>query len=467
MQRVAIIGGGISGLSAGFYAKKFNPIINLHIYEGNKIGGWIQTTQKNGFITENGPRNFRFNSKVVPLLNIVNDIGIIDQVLCADTQDSQMQIRTKGEFIDVMPSGNMKVLKVLLNFPLYRRVIFSNLFSNLFRKSKEKEVITQEYDLSLKDFIEKFIYFSNEEDKDFIVNILTDSFVQGIYFGDISKLSARFCYPFSQIFKKSLQIKFENHSLMNDIETSSDDILDLVNQASQKNSNCMNFVGGMTVLPNAIYRHLNRQKNFKLIKETVQSIEIKDNKPLLNTESGSFEYDHVISTVPAKSLKKILGGKIPEIGQICDKIPHNSLKNVSLGFENLNVKGAGYIIPSREQNAISSVLFDSCSFPYLRNTVSLMGPLTSPTEKMIEDFITHTGTKEQIIHTNVVECIEALPQYNVKHHLLIEEVQKLSPSWLSVSGQSFYLSGIQNCIIQSRDLVSKLFLDKVLKNPLL
>jgi protoporphyrinogen oxidase len=86
---------------------------------------------------------------------------------------------------------------------------------------------------------------------------------------------------------------------------------------------------------------------------------------------------------------------------------------------------------------------------------------------MIEDFMTHTGTKESIVHTNVVECVEALPQYHVGHHLLVEEVEKLSPSWLSVSGQSFYLSGIPNCVIRSRDLISKLYHDKVLKNPLL
>lgn len=463
MQRVAIIGGGISGLSAGYYLKKFDPLISVHIFEGNKIGGWIQTTQKDGFIMENGPRSFRVSSKIIPLLNIINDAGIIDQVLCAETQGSQAQIRTKGQFIDIMPSGNMKILKVLWNFPIYRRMIFSNLFG----KSKSKEIIGPDYDLSLRDFLEKFFHFSKEEDKDFIVNTLIDSFAQGIYSGDISKLSARFCYPFSVIFKKKLQIKVEKNAYNNDIDNSTNNIIKLMSQANKKGSNCMNFVGGMTTLPNAIYRHLNRQENFKVISETVQSIEVKDNKPLLNTENGSYEYDHVISTVPAKSLKQIISGKIPEIGQICDKIPHNSLKNVSLGFENLNVKGVGYLIPSREQNAISGVLFDSCSFPYLRKTVSLMGPLTSPTEKMIEDFMTHTGTKESIVHTNVVECVEALPQYHVGHHLLVEEIEKLSPSWLSVSGQSFYLSGIPNCVIRSHDLISKLYRDKVLKNPLL
>ncbi|OMJ66707.1 hypothetical protein SteCoe_36357 [Stentor coeruleus] len=449
MQRVAIIGGGISGLSAGYYLKKLNPLISVDMFEGNKIGGWIQTTQKDGFVMENGPRSFRHSSKIIPLLDIINDVGIVDKVLCADTQSSQAQIRTKGQFIDLMPSGRMKMLKVLWSFPIYRRMILSNIF----RKPKSEEVAGPDYDLSLKDFIENFFYFSKEEDKDFIINTLIDSFAQGIYSGDISKLSSRFCYPFSEIFKKKLKLQNDTKNSVNNIKSISEQVLKLLEQAKVKNSNCMNFIGGMAVLPNAIHNHLISQKNFKLISESVQSIELKNNKPLLNTESGSYEYDHVISTVPAKSLKKIIGDTIPEIGQICDKIPHNSLKNISLGFDNINIKGVGYLIPSKEQKFISGVLFDSCSFTYLRKTVTLMGHLTSPTDKMTKDFI------------NVVECVEALPQYHVKHHLLVEEVKKLSPSWLSVSGQSFYLSGIPNCVIRSQDLISKLYHDKVLKNP--
>ena len=59
MKRIAILGGGISGLTAAFELEKVrqkNPNIDWHLYESSsRLGGIIQTTRQDGFILEGGP----------------------------------------------------------------------------------------------------------------------------------------------------------------------------------------------------------------------------------------------------------------------------------------------------------------------------------------------------------------------------------------------------------------------------
>ena len=147
----------------------------------------------------------------------------------------------------------------------------------------------------------------------------------------------------------------------------------------------------------------------------------------------------------------------------CEKITHNSLIAINLGFEKLNLEGVGYLVPTKENSKISGVLFDSCSFPHLRNSVSIMGKPGYSVDEMVETFRLQTGVKQPHIFMNVNRCEEALPQKNVGHFKIVQNTEKNSPDWLSVSGQSFYPSGIPNCVITAKELAEKLFRSGKLK----
>ncbi|HTV75804.1 MAG TPA: FAD-dependent oxidoreductase, partial [Candidatus Baltobacteraceae bacterium] len=54
MKSVAIIGAGITGLTAAFYLKRKN--VPVTVYEaGGRVGGVIQSIRKDGFLAEFGP----------------------------------------------------------------------------------------------------------------------------------------------------------------------------------------------------------------------------------------------------------------------------------------------------------------------------------------------------------------------------------------------------------------------------
>ena len=59
-MKVSVIGGGISGLTAAFYCSKLPQVTSVKVYESShRLGGWVQSTVKNDFIFEHGPRTIR------------------------------------------------------------------------------------------------------------------------------------------------------------------------------------------------------------------------------------------------------------------------------------------------------------------------------------------------------------------------------------------------------------------------
>ena len=81
----AIIGGGISGLSAAFYLHKHlsqtsKDDFEISVFEAShRFGGVIETLQAKGCTNESGPDSFRTNKP--GLLDLASDLAISDQII--------------------------------------------------------------------------------------------------------------------------------------------------------------------------------------------------------------------------------------------------------------------------------------------------------------------------------------------------------------------------------------------------
>jgi protoporphyrinogen/coproporphyrinogen III oxidase len=457
MQRVGIIGGGISGLSAAYFVNKLNPETEIYLFEGQKVGGWIDTVYKSGFLFENGPRSFRFTNKSIPLLDLCFETGLYSSLLHSATSSSDSKVYSDGEFHKIMPSGSFKFLKMLYNFPIYRRFIRLN-FKRMVKPTRTDD---EDLDMSIEDLFSTTFKYASEADKQFIIHTVVDAFVQGVYSGHINKLSAKSCAPFSSLLQRmnsKKAAKFEPP-----YNATNEKIHEFIKKCRKSNSSAVNLIGGMKNLPMKLFDFLKVKSNFGFVNEDVKEISEEKGKPVIKSQKETVQVDHIISTIPSFRLKEVISKTNPELAAFCGQIEHRSIKNISLGFEKLNLSGVGFLVPSKQQQGISGVLFDSCSFPYLRPTVSVMGPCETENDRMIELFRQMTGVSDTIVEMNVKECRNALPQYQIGHVKLVNEVEKVANQWLSVSGQSFYLSGIPNCVNRSMGLVSKLAQDGRLK----
>jgi oxygen-dependent protoporphyrinogen oxidase len=58
--RVAIVGGGITGLAAAHRLLELNPRLQVSLFEaGPRLGGVLETTNREGCLVEEGPDGFR------------------------------------------------------------------------------------------------------------------------------------------------------------------------------------------------------------------------------------------------------------------------------------------------------------------------------------------------------------------------------------------------------------------------
>lgn len=78
-MKIAVIGGGISGLSTAFYLKRFSPSNDITLYEAeDQLGGKLKTIDKFGFSIE--LTNSVFSEKSIFINELIKDAGLLHHV---------------------------------------------------------------------------------------------------------------------------------------------------------------------------------------------------------------------------------------------------------------------------------------------------------------------------------------------------------------------------------------------------
>ncbi len=108
-MRVAIIGGGISGLAVGFelLSKGFS-LDNLVILEKQERAGGNLTTEKvDGFVIERGPNGFLDNAPAT--LELIKRVGLKDRLLKSNETSAIRYIYRAGK-LRTLPNGPLGLL---------------------------------------------------------------------------------------------------------------------------------------------------------------------------------------------------------------------------------------------------------------------------------------------------------------------------------------------------------------------
>ena len=76
-SRIAIIGAGITGLSAAYYLHRQRPDLQISVLESSsQAGGILQTTRRQGFLIERGPD--MFITRDSDALKLCEELGFAD-----------------------------------------------------------------------------------------------------------------------------------------------------------------------------------------------------------------------------------------------------------------------------------------------------------------------------------------------------------------------------------------------------
>ena len=102
MKRIAILGGGISGLSLAHFLQRAVGLTNtkaevLVLEQAKTPGGWIRTLRNGVFQFEAGPRGFRPSRNGAEVLHLVEQLHLQDQVRAVDRKGSARMLLRHGQ----------------------------------------------------------------------------------------------------------------------------------------------------------------------------------------------------------------------------------------------------------------------------------------------------------------------------------------------------------------------------------
>jgi len=431
-----IIGGGISGLSAGHFLKK-KGVDFVIIESDNEPGGVIKSIKKNGFIYENGPNTILNNNSSIN--QILKDYDLLDQKIKPGKQASSNRYVYHNENPQVVPTSFIKFIRT----PLLSINSKINIFLELFKSPHKKNT-------SVLNFI------SRRFGKEFHDNLI-EPFLTGVYAGDTSNMSTK--HALKKIWL--LEQKFGS-------------ILKGLYRTKRQNFESFNFSNGINSLTNIISKSLDKN----LITKT-KVIKVKKNKNKYEVKTDAkktFVCKNIISSIPSFDLEKIIfrdeiKDKLATIKYNPVGVFHFSFLKKEIGN---NLNGFGILTKPSDNKNFLGVIFSSKIFPHICSdkfevyTVMVGGEKQKSILKkdkinlqklVLDDLRKLIKCHGKLEESNFYIWKKGIPQYN----LYQEEIEK-SIKLFHSKNKGFHLIGnyfggvsVSDCIKKADDLVSTNF----------
>ncbi|XP_076869365.1 protoporphyrinogen oxidase [Brachyhypopomus gauderio] len=471
MQKcVAVLGGGIGGLSTCYYLSKSAQVSKVVLLEASgRCGGWVRSTRReDGAVFEHGPRGVRpFGPAGQNTLNMISDLGLEEEILSVPHD----HVAAKNRFLYVrgqlhrMPSSAGGVMRTVP--PFSRPIILSVLKEVLVRKGKQD-------DESVHAFVSRRL--GSE-----LADIAIDSVCRGVFAGNSRQLSVRSCFPplfsaeqaWGSVLLGSVLGAFTGSGKGPPVPPSQ-----LAQRAKKERWAQWSLRRGMQALPEALQEVLVEQQRVEVLHNTpVRSLRHTTDGWEINLEDGAtLKADHVISAVPASALAVLLPPAAHPLSEQLRAIPTATVAMVNLEFEGsvLPVKGFGHLVPSSEDLGLLGVVYDSVPFPQHNRRGE---PTTRLTVMMggawFEEVFGHPGeVEEQVLLDRASKVLRShlgitatpswskaavlqncIPQYHVGHWNKLETMRRYISDHrlpLSLTGASYDGVSVSDVIFSGR-----------------
>jgi len=433
MKSVAIIGAGITGLTAAFYLKRQG--VPVTVYEaGVRVGGVIQSLRKDGFLAEFGPNTILETSPKIAQL--VRDAGLESRKLATNPKAEARYVVRYGRPIE-MPGKPLGFFT-----------------TPLFTAKAKLAVLREPFIKPRRDGVEESIaqFVVRRFNQEFLDHAI-DALVAGVYAGDPHKLSLPHAFP-------KLKALEDNYGSMIKGQIFGARDRKKSGEVAKDRAPKFSFDEGLQVLPDTLAAQLG--DSLKLNTPVTKLTQTSDGWRV-TTAQGEAEFGAVIYCGTAHKLAELqiegrAGSPLPADGAhgvtrpttMFSEISYPPVASVVLGFRREDVAhscaGFGMLIPKIEGFKILGTIFSSALFPNRApagqlNLTSYIGgarypELASlPPDKLVElvlaDLRVLLGVKGQPVFTHTKTWPKAIPQYNVgygKYRDLLNNLEAQNPN---------------------------------------
>ncbi len=353
-MRIAIIGGGISGLSAAYYLEQERAAgapVEYSLFESSdRLGGVMFSDKVGDCVVEGGPDSFLTEK---PWANqLCAELGIADDLIGSNDSQRITYILVKGRLIP-MPDGLMFMVPTkLIPTALTRLFSWGTKFKMLGELLHPPRPVGK--DETVAQMVER--HFGSE-----VVDRLADPLLSGVYGGDAASLSVRAVLP------KFVEME-ENYGSLCRAMLAGRKKMAAMQKAKGYSPKPLfsSLKGGMQQMIDAIVARLNPQ-SIRTSTEVGQLTQ-KDGGWELITPRGPEHFDSVIFATPARIASKMLAAIDAQLSEDLGKVEYSSSVTVTLGYEREQLKkcppGFGFLIPRSEGTRMLATTFVHTKFPF-------------------------------------------------------------------------------------------------------
>lgn len=412
-MKIAVIGGGISGLVVGYRLK--NAGADVTVFEsGSAAGGNIRTERRDGFLFEHGPNSFLSNRD---LFDLIHDLGLAGEVVAPKPQ-AKMRYIVRGGRLAALPAGPGS----LFTSRAFSSRGKANLLAEPFVGSRSTG------DETVWDFFSR--RFGNE-----IAQYALDPFISGIYAGDPHKLSVRSAFPRLYEYEKKYG------SIIRGALFSPRDKAARLPKSWPRS---FTLKRGSAALIEALTAELG--VNLEAETKVLEVSKTSDGYSI-RTESSVDQFGLVVISTPAQSAAALIGGLDRELSGELAAIYYPPIAVVFTAFNADQVPndpaGFGMLVPAVEKRRILGTLFNSSAFEgrcpdgtYLFTTFIGGSRNAEYCEKDVEELIkiavdelySLLGIDGKPVIAAAKKWPRSIPQYNVGYEKVTEMIDRFERS---------------------------------------
>jgi oxygen-dependent protoporphyrinogen oxidase len=465
-MRIAIIGGGITGLSAAHrlmeLSSESKTRLDLLLFEGrSKLGGVISTKRADGFLIEEGPDSFITTKPWA--LDLSRRLGLESELIPTSEENRRTYVVKRGKLIHVPDGFLMLAPTHLLSFlksPLFtwRGKLRTALEIVLPRRSGKS-------DESLASFVTR--RFGRE-----VLDVVAQPLVSGIYTADPKTLSLKATFP------QFLELEQKHGSVIRAlIREKNKRNTPTSGESGARYSLFLSFKSGMETLIENLGSGLPR-KSLKLGK-TITRLEPSKKGWALMTDGGKMiEADGVIIALASNKAYRLLDRFDSPLAKELSQIRYESSVVINLGYNlkdiSYDLDGFGFVVPIVERRPILACSFSSLKFRERAPAGRLllrcfMGGATNLEiyerddnwlmKTAHEEMCELLGVSDKPVLKMVSRYYQSMPQYFVGHLDLVSKIKGRVNKYksLDLAGNAYGGVGIPDCINSGEKAAENIF----------
>jgi protoporphyrinogen/coproporphyrinogen III oxidase len=473
MQRIAVIGGGIAGLAAGWSVSQ-SAQAELTLFEGsNRLGGVLETVRDGPYLIERAADNFA--TMIPDALELSKSCGLADDLIRPNAEGRQAFVLNRG-----------RVLPIPAGFSLMQPTRVGSILATRTLSWKAKlrmlaEFWTARRDSEEDESLESFA--TRRLGREAFEN-LVEPIVSGIFTADPSTLSMAATMP------QFVKMERQHGSLIRGhLAARRQDSAAAARKASgARYDQFMAPREGMSSWVAGIAATL-PQQSLRLntsVAKLWQDVE-KKSWWLLSQAGEKFEFDAVICAMPAAATALLLRDCQPKAAEIVGGIPYASSAVVAMVVNKADLLGRkdgfGLIVPRKENRQSLAISYSSNKYPgrvpedQILLRVFLGGALRPEVVEYSDERLTEIAASElreilgwtanQANWQAVIRWKESMPQYLVGHVKRMQALQAELSSirTLKLCGAAYDGVGIPQCIRGARKVARELLDDYEKRTP--